>query len=220
MQMTSAEFEQALAAHAEWVASAGGQGERLWLEDADLRGADLAGRPLDEAHLAGAQLDGANLANASVAGANLASASLDSANFDQASLAKANLDFVRAVSARFAGAVLSRATFVEADLRGVLFDGAILVKTDLDQADLRGCAFRHVVFDRTSLTGAHLGLVDATGASGTIVASSATLEGPQGTPVTRLDAEGVLAWLRAGGATGVAIAPPVPPLTAPPQPGP
>lgn len=196
-----------LEAHVRWVTSAGTDGQQLSLPGAPLAGVDFSGRDLTEANLGEAVLDGARLDSCNLAGAHLAGASLEQANFHGAHLAKASLDRVRAPHAWFSGTNLLRTSFVGANLVGASFDGALLRRTLFAKADLRSCALRRAQMDRTAFDEAIFGQVDATGASGTLVADRLTIETASGSSV--VDAEALVAYLRAAGAAGLVVFDPV-----------
>src|SRR5438045_3061935 len=92
-----AELDDRLAGHDRWLATTGEQGSRLELLDADLSGADLRNRRLNEAVLSGSDLSGARLAGADLSGAVLPAANLSGADLSGARLVKADLDRVSAV---------------------------------------------------------------------------------------------------------------------------
>ena len=109
-QLAPAELTQKLADHERFVTGRGGC--RAVFKGADLSGAVLANRRLDEADFTGANLRGANLH-----GSNLTRASLFCADLTGCSLRNAKLG--------------------QADLRGACFRGADLSYAVLDHADLR-----------------------------------------------------------------------------------
>lgn len=113
-----------------------GEEKYLSCPNCDLRGVDLAGRPLENANLSGADMTGANLQGTNLNGASLVGTILDGANMDEAKLnpsskgvadlaraslvgtslrgaqmSGANLQFARLMGADFTGTILSRATF-------------------------------------------------------------------------------------------------------------
>jgi uncharacterized protein YjbI with pentapeptide repeats len=198
MRIEQATVDDMVARHTSWQSSLGKQGEQFILPDADLTGVDLAGRYLAEIHAPGAVLDRARLAGANLYGANLVGASLVEADLEGANLAKAELDQVRAIRARFTAANLTRCSLVGADLRESVLDRAKLIKTFLRRADLRGCTMRGTELDRVSLVEVTLGSMNATGATGSIVAGTAKLE-VNGT-LSEVDDDEIVAWLRAAGA--------------------
>jgi hypothetical protein len=94
----------------------------------------------------------------------------------------------------------------DADLRAASFDRALLTATDFVRADLRGCTMRFAVLEIVAIAGAILGSVDATGATGTIMAENAFWE-TDGQRVV-VDPDQLIAALRAAGAGEIsAIAP-------------
>ena len=122
----------------------------VFLEDANLGGADLAGADLEFANLVGADLEGAglgraNLRGAILRGANLRGAILLGAHFEGAYLERADLE----------GALLERGILRGADLGGADLAGATLRAAYLEFAELEGANL-----ERAILTGAHLGGAD------------------------------------------------------------
>ena len=71
MKMTQKELDKILAAHEEWVASAGQNGARADLRGANLLGANLLGADLCGADLSEADLQGADLTNVKLEGPEL-----------------------------------------------------------------------------------------------------------------------------------------------------
>ena len=139
MAMDRETLDRMLSAHKAWSEIDGGQ-------QADLRGADLAGLDLRgvwlvEADLTGAWLDGANLARSDLHGANLTRATLTEANLPEADLRGATLTAADCQGANLRGVNFREATFQETDLRG----------TELRGADLQGADLTTAVLDRANL---------------------------------------------------------------------
>ncbi|MEA2626700.1 MAG: hypothetical protein QOD06_2745 [Candidatus Binatota bacterium] len=155
----------------------------------DLRGADLSGEDLRDAHLdgadlSGARLRGANLHGLDLRGARLRDASLDGADLrdarvDGADLRGAGLAGTLANGSSFSGADLTLAHLREADLRSADLGEALLTDADLtgarlDRASLRdadligaeasGASFRGAVLSGANFREAHLDGADFTGA--------------------------------------------------------
>jgi uncharacterized protein YjbI with pentapeptide repeats len=195
------ELEERLRRHAVWVSSLGADGEQLWLPDADLSGVDWSDRELADAHLPGVRLDNANLSGAFAGGSFLFGATLCGADLSRIVLGKSNLDQVRANGAIFRESNLIKCTFFDADLRGAVFDQAQVFRTSFYRSDLRGATMRHAELDRTLFESSLLGAMDCTGARGSIMRNSVTLdENGERRP---LDPESLREWLLACGATDV-----------------
>lgn len=137
VKIEGAELIRALSSHERYVTGRGGA--RLLFKGAELDGAILANRRLDEADLTGASLIGANLH-----GSNLTKASLYCADLRNSTLRNAKL--------------------MGADLRGASFQGADLTYAVLDYADLRSATMMYVgekvveVVDRSRGDGAFGGV--------------------------------------------------------------
>ena len=99
----------------------------------NLRGADLRGAYLQDADLRGAELRGADLQGANLQDADLRGADLRSAELRGADLQGADLQ----------DAYLRGANLQDADLRGADLQGANLWGANLQDADLRSAELRH-----------------------------------------------------------------------------
>ncbi len=117
---------------------------------ADLSGAMLRGRRLDEASWRGAILTGAQLSGASLRGADLREASGELLDLTGATLSGARCACLKA----------PRSQLVDADLRRVDLGGADLFQADLSGADLRGASLRGLDLREANLTGARLSDLD------------------------------------------------------------
>ena len=141
-------WEEAIRAHAEWLASGGKAGRKADLRKADLRGAALHGAALREADLREADLAGADLSGAELLKADLTGSRLRKANLQGAALAGAKLG----------GADLRGAKLGEADLTGACLRGAILRGVEMKGCDLEGADLHQADFQDADLGGA-LGLI-------------------------------------------------------------
>ena len=117
----------------------------------DLRGTDLCGADLSEAHLARADLSGAHLEEAVLWGAHLEGVSLSDAHLEGADLSGAHLEGADLSGAHLEGAFpidthLEQANLKDAHLEEAFLDTAHLEKANLSHAHLEGAV----------LTGAHL----------------------------------------------------------------
>ena len=113
----------------------------LFLENADLSGAQLG-----SADLKGTHLKGANLAGAFLGSANLYAADLRGANLHNAVLGMANL-----LRTRLREADLSGATLIWSDLAETDLEAANMVEADLIGATLRRCNLRHTNLERATI---------------------------------------------------------------------
>lgn len=130
-----------VAAHALWLHSKGGEGQRAVFNKMDLGGADLSGAilanasfreaDLSDAFMAESRLDGADFRYAVLGAAQLGGANLGVAQLRHADMRLANLE-----GAQLRGADLSGARLSGAKLDGADFAGATLMGCDLSQADL------------------------------------------------------------------------------------
>jgi hypothetical protein len=130
-----------VAAHALWLVSKGGDGQRAVFNKMDLGGADLSGAvlanasfretDLSDAYLAESRLDGADFRYAVLAAAQMGGANLGVAQLRHADLRLANLE-----GASLRGADLSGGRLAGAKLAGADFAGAVLMGCDLCAADL------------------------------------------------------------------------------------
>ncbi len=132
-EITQADLDRILQAHALWIESKGKEGQRANLSEAILSYANLSGARrnlsggrffVPEVNLSGADLLGANLTGAMLLKTNLSGALLFDANLSEAILSYANLS----------GADLSHANLSGADLREVNLSGAWLFGGNLSGA--------------------------------------------------------------------------------------
>ncbi|MBK6515313.1 MAG: DUF2169 domain-containing protein [Polyangiaceae bacterium] len=122
-----------------------------WLE-LDLRGVTFAKGDLRDAVLVSCQLDGADLSGAGLERTAFVQSSAIGARFTGASLAGAR--FLQ--ESRLDGADLSRADLTRACLRGTSLKGADLTDAKLDGADLSEASFEGAELRRASVKGALL----------------------------------------------------------------
>lgn len=154
--MDKDQLDNAIALHAQWLASGGQQGRRAEFEDADLRQADLRGVDLSYANLAGANFERAELAGAKLANANLSSVALGYANLTDASLVSANLERAIAIGADF-----TRADLTQANLSAARLDYGVLRDTTVESAVAKNARLVHcditgTRFNKTDLQTANL----------------------------------------------------------------
>ncbi len=125
----------------------------------DLRGADLKGFNLSEAHLVSSDLSGADLSkaklvqadlrNAQLTGARLRDADLSGANLKGAGLSEADLSGTDLIRADLSYAFLTGANLYQADLTGANLEGAELEGARLIGARLAGANLREAIAGRT-----------------------------------------------------------------------
>ena len=128
---------------------------RVYLNSADLIGADFRNADLSSASLRRVYLSRADLNKADFSNANLSSANLSSTNLISANLIGADLSSADLSSANLTGADLSEADLCEADLRG-----ANLIGADLRGADLRGADLSSANLGSANLSSANLSSVN------------------------------------------------------------
>ncbi|WKN20849.1 pentapeptide repeat-containing protein [Azotobacter vinelandii] len=134
---TAAELAEIIEKHRKWLGDEEG-GEKAYLGEANLSGANLSGAYLGGANLSGANLRGAYLGEANLGGANLSGANLSGANLRGAYLGEANLGGANLSGANLSGANLRGAYLGEANLGGAYLGGAYLGGANLSGANLRG----------------------------------------------------------------------------------
>ncbi|MFC1970712.1 toll/interleukin-1 receptor domain-containing protein [Chloroflexota bacterium] len=133
----------------------------VYLNDADLSGADLRNLNLREAELGEANLFNANLSDANLTRANLSDAKLNDANLSNAKLFYANLSDANLTRANLSGATFTMtfcldALFTYADLSGANFYDSDLTGANLGDANLSGVRLTYVDFSDANLTHANL----------------------------------------------------------------
>ena len=129
-KISKEKLQEIVKSHGKWWRNEDG-GQRAYLRDANLRGADL-----QRTDLQGADLQGANLRYANLQGADLQRTDLQGANLR--------------------GACLRDAKLQGANLRGVCLRDANLRGADLQRTDLQGANLRGADLQRTNLRGAYL----------------------------------------------------------------
>ncbi len=105
--------------------------EQIWLEGAELSGANLQGAGLNYADLKNANLWGTHLESAKLSNAHLEDAKLSNAHLEDAVLARAHLENTDFIGAHLEGANFSHvhlegANFMETHLEGAIFRCAIV----------------------------------------------------------------------------------------------
>lgn len=124
--------------------------ENLYVEHADLSGADFS-----EAQLSGVVAEQTIFRNAELHGAKLVDFYARTADFSGA-----NLSDVRGITCVFARSSLMNADLQGASLRDAVFDGCDLRGASLRRADLMSAGFRHARIEGADFTGADLSFAD------------------------------------------------------------
>lgn len=123
------ELKEKIDAHSKWIRNAGG--ERLNLDNADLRGMDLSG---------------VNFYKASLNGTNFSGATLRETIFREAELKRAN----------FSGAYLKCADFADANVCETVFENAEIAGADFTGAKLNWADFKNANCESTNFAGTNL----------------------------------------------------------------
>lgn len=153
-EITQADLDRILQAHALWRQSYGKEGKQ-----ADLREANLS-----EANLSGANLYMANLSLARLNKANLSRARLDLASLSRAYLHEASLSGAKLRNADLRGAILTKANLSQANLDGAKLNGASLVEANLSGTELFLANLSGAWLELANLSGARLYWVNLSGA--------------------------------------------------------
>jgi uncharacterized protein YjbI with pentapeptide repeats len=114
---------------------------RCYIDNRNLRGADLMGAMLRDTTFQRSDLTGADLAGVDGYRAKFVSANLTQASFENARLIEADFTRAQADSASFVNADLRNAKMVNATLRGADFTGARVGGADFRHADLSGATW-------------------------------------------------------------------------------
>ena len=152
-KISKEELKQILEKHKIYITTSGKEGERAYLNRADLRGADLSGADLSRANLEGADLSwanlrGADLSRADLSRADLSRADLSWADLSGADLRKANLSGAELREANLSGADLEEANLSGADLREANLSGVrgVLSQTDFIKANFEATTEGIIVY--------------------------------------------------------------------------
>jgi len=128
-------------------------GPRADLAYADLSGASLAGRSLQESYLTGADLSGADLAGADLQNVEATFASFDGSDLESALMSGSSFDAARFDGADLDGATLTGSSLRSANLSSASLRSAALAFSDLTLAGMSGA-------DLTGATGLELATAD------------------------------------------------------------
>ena len=142
----------------------------VYLEGADLSGANLEGADLRKTHLEGADLSGAHLEGADLSGAHLEGAAFCEASLrrtfiSESKLKEAGLKGTHLERAKLSGAHLEKSRLIGAHLEKADLREAHLEKSWLNGAHLEGANLRGAHLEGANLRGAHLERADLSGAN-------------------------------------------------------
>ncbi|WCH46218.1 pentapeptide repeat-containing protein [Lysinibacillus sp. OF-1] len=149
--------------HHLWIETIGEKGEKLGIDEIDLRDVDLCQYPLDQANITACTFDGMDLHDKDISSSLLCSSTFISANLEGADFGKSNVSYVNFTNADIKGARLTdseciETVFVKADLSDAnlvagLFDGTDFREAILLNADIRLAMFERVLLNGAILTG-------------------------------------------------------------------
>ncbi|WP_078552220.1 pentapeptide repeat-containing protein [Bacillus alkalicellulosilyticus] len=152
-----------LESHRLWTETIGEQGEKLGLDEIDLRNVYLSPYPLDQAYITDCIFDGMDLNNKDISSSLLCSSTFISANLEGANFGKSNVSYVDFTNANIKSArladsecietVFAKADLSEANLVAGLFDEADFRNAILLNADIRLATFESVLLNGAILTG-------------------------------------------------------------------
>lgn len=149
-----------------WVETLGKKGERLGLDEIDLRDIDLTKFEIYQSYITECIFDGMNLNNKKMYSSCLCSSSFKSGNLEHADFYKSDVSYVDFTSAyakgsRFAKSECVDTIFVQADLTE-----SILVNSLFNEADFRGAKLKDIDISFSSFKGVLLKGTDLTGIKG------------------------------------------------------
>ena len=152
-----------LTSHRLWIETIGKQGEKLGIDEVDLRNVDLSPYPLDQAYITDCIFDGMDLNNKDISSSLLCSSTFRSAHLVGADLRKSNVSYVDFTNANMKAArladcecvetVFAKADLSDANLIGGLFDEVDFRHAVLSNADIRLASFEGVLLNGAILTG-------------------------------------------------------------------
>ncbi|MCD1261603.1 pentapeptide repeat-containing protein [Paenibacillus athensensis] len=164
--MTVVNFNQIiekLESHQTWVDSLGIQGEKLNLDEVDLRNVDLSKYTLNQSSITGCIFDGIDLQNKDISSAILCSSSFKFANLEGSDFCKSNVSYADYTNANIKCArladcecvesVFAKANFSDANLVAALFDETDFREATLNNADVRLATFEGVMLKGARLAG-------------------------------------------------------------------
>lgn len=150
-----------LESHRLWIETIGEQGEKLGIDEIDLRNVDLSKYPLDQAYITACIFDGMELNHKDFSSSLLSSSSFISTNLEEADFCKSTVsyaDFTNAnlKAARLADSECIETVFVQADLSNTNLVAALFDETDFRNAIFINADVRLATLERVLLKGAKL----------------------------------------------------------------
>lgn len=147
--------------HQLWIETLGEQGEKLGINEVDLRNMNLSHYPLDQANIIDCIFDGMDLNNKDLSSSSLCSSTFISANLEGADFGKSNVsyvDFTNAImkAARLADSECIKTLFIKADLSDANLVAGLFDETDFRNAVLLNADIRLATFESVLLNGAIL----------------------------------------------------------------
>lgn len=152
-----------LESHRLWIKTVGEQGEKLVIDEIDLRGVDLSNYPLDQAYVTDCTFDSMDLHNKDLSASLLCSSTFVFANLEESDFAKSNVSYADFTNANMKAArladsecietVFSKVDLSDANLVGALFDETDFRNAVLLNADIRLATFENVLLGGAELTG-------------------------------------------------------------------
>ncbi|NMO94999.1 pentapeptide repeat-containing protein [Paenibacillus lemnae] len=150
-----------LESHRLWIDTIGEQGEKLSIDEIDLRNVDLSQYPLDQAYITACIFDGMNLNNKDFSSSLLSSSTFISTNLEGTDFCKSNISYVdftnaNVKAARLADSECIETVFVQADLSDANLVAGLFDETDFRNAILFNADVRLATFERVLIKGAKL----------------------------------------------------------------
>ncbi|WP_028558684.1 pentapeptide repeat-containing protein [Paenibacillus pinihumi] len=147
--------------HRLWIETIGEQGEKLGIDEIDLRNVDLSQYPLDQAYITECIFDGMNLNDKDFSSSLLSSSTFISTNLERADFCKSNVSYVdftnaNVKAARLADSECIETVFVKADLSDANLVAGLFDETDFRNAILNNADLRLATFERVLVKGAKL----------------------------------------------------------------
>ncbi|WP_232699734.1 pentapeptide repeat-containing protein [Brevibacillus daliensis] len=150
-----------LESHRLWIETIGEQGDKLGIDESDLRDVDLSQYPLDQAYITACIFDGMDLNHKDISSSLLCSSTFISANLEGTDFCKSNISYVDFTNANIKAARLAdseciETVFAKADLSNANLVAGLFDETDFRNAILYNADIRLATFERVLLNGAKL----------------------------------------------------------------
>lgn len=150
-----------LESHRLWIETLGEQGEKLGIDEINLRNFNLSYYPLDQANITDCIFDGMDLNNKDFSSSLLCSSTFISTNLEGADFGKSNVSYVDFTNAnmkasRLADSVCIETVFIKADLSDANLVAGLFDETDFRNAVLLNADIRLATFESVLLNGAIL----------------------------------------------------------------